>query len=230
MLISLVTGPTSASLHDRTKTTNGSSESPPRNSGMLPESTVRRSTLGSTSSRPAVAFFLEANKKSQHILCSAALCESHPLPFFVTKPHVFMTMRIHRTARTALRRRAGCRSCMLPASCAPCSACSVVTALPQHCLGWPGLCEIRCMIMPCAIFAGHSQCAWVLSHHRARPLILYAQPFSRSIFSKRQHFPDHFPVSVENGAAQVPPLIQTGIYIYIYIMIVNQYRSFIDAF
>ena len=30
--------------------------------------------------------------------------------------------RIHRTARTALRHRAGFRSCMLPASCGPCSA------------------------------------------------------------------------------------------------------------
>ena len=214
MLISLVTGPTSASLPDRTKTTNGSSESPPRNSGMLPESTVRRSTLGSTSSRPAVAFFSKQTK-SHNIYYALRLCVNHTSTVLRNEAHVFMTMRIHRTARTALRRRAGCRSCMLPASCAPCSACSAVTALPQHCLGWPGLCEIRCMIMPCAIFAGHSQCAWVLSHHRARPLILYAQPFSRSIFSKRQHFPDHFPVSVENGAAQVPPLIQTGIYIYI---------------
>ena len=176
---------------------------------------------------PRLLFFSKQTK-SHNIYYALRLCVNHTSTVLRNEAHVFMTMRIHRTARTALRRRAGCRSCMLPASCAPCSACSVVTALPQHCLGWPGLCEIRCMIMPCAIFAGHSQCAWVLSHHRARPLILYAQPFSRSIFSKRQHFPDHFPVSVENGAAQVPPLIQTGIYIYI--MIVNQYRSFIDAF
>ena len=79
---------TSASLHDRTKTTNGScsSESPPRNSGMLPESTVRRSTLGSTSSRPAVAFFSRSKQKvtTYIMLCGSAWIT--PLPFFVTKP------------------------------------------------------------------------------------------------------------------------------------------------
>ena len=95
---------------------------------MLLEPTVRRSTLGSTLSRSAVVFF-ESNNKSEHIFCSACIT---PLPCFATKPAsswplqfsfaFIVLLRIHRTARTALRRRAGCRSCMLPASCAPCGA------------------------------------------------------------------------------------------------------------
>ena len=76
-------------LHDRTKTANGScsSENPPRNSGMRPGLTVRRSTSDSTLSRPTVAFFpLQASKKSHHTnisiyiiytVCSAALHASH---------------------------------------------------------------------------------------------------------------------------------------------------------
>ena len=57
-------------LHDRTKTANGScsSENPPRNSGMRPGLTVRRSTSDSTLSRPTVAsFFLSKQAKSRTV-------------------------------------------------------------------------------------------------------------------------------------------------------------------
>ena len=118
-------------LHDRTKTANGScsSENPPRNSGMRPGLTVRRSTSDSTLSRPTVAFFSPSKQaKSRtiqiyqyiyNIQYALQLCMHHTS----TVLRCFL-WRIHRTARTALRHRAGFRSCMLPASCGPCSACA----------------------------------------------------------------------------------------------------------
>ena len=91
---------------------------------MLLEPTVRRSTLGSTLSRSAVVFSNQT--KSQNIY--SALRVSHLYRASQRSPRLhdhckfsfafIVLLRIHRTARTALRRRAGCRSCMLPASCA----------------------------------------------------------------------------------------------------------------
>ena len=119
-------------LRDRTKTANDScsSANPPPSSGMWPGLTVRRSTSDSTLSRPTVASFLPPKQaKSRtiqiyqyisiyiYILCALQLCMHRTS----TVLRCFL-WRIHRTARTALRHRAGFRSCMLPASCGPCSA------------------------------------------------------------------------------------------------------------
>ena len=111
-------------LHDRTKTANGScsSENPPRNSGMRPGLTVRRSTSDSTLSRPTVAFFSPPSKQKvapykyiniyniYSMLCSSACIT--PLLFFV----VFYGASTGQRGRLCATALGSAAACCLPAA------------------------------------------------------------------------------------------------------------------